>query len=699
MNEELMMYKTLFSILIFFGAFAFATDVTGNFRSTVGEPYHFNTNMQFTTDFTLSASSSGDVVSGNPSDLQSGDIICEGATLTANPSVNSKWAVSSLDIDSLFPDCFTGGCPTMISYATTNTNRNIKWITSSQYTDHNNFGDGNPFSQSTSRYNDLATFHYQPATYYNATGTYSNRRIEGNVFCKGTFQVRDGSSVVSGGSSAMPSIPTPSFTVSSTGSHAISTRLSDVECIAAAAKNPLQQSSSLWFYLYYFTSNQPSIASSIATDTITLTVQEAGGTCSFNEINVRAVESLIDEDLIMVIVTEHNSGDPIIIDDVSGSNPGYDVDPLPVSLCDTLLGFPSSECPSSNGFNESVSSGANQDLYVVVQRNSGASGGTVLTFDASTTAEVCGSASSCTDSVAINGPITCEIDPSSLTYGTLEVAEFLVACEDLAGDPISCVGNNWYWDSLSGDFIERDNTHALAYSTSPPGSTGTMNYESGIAHCLSDVTMTSPYYECEFIPPSATMDTGDSEYFELNCFAGGSASTPDDADYDVINGLLGSTSNSSTDGTTFNAGANSTGDLLGYGFWNDPLDDPVLGAIALAEIQIGDGGDNNDSDDDDDDDGSSEWCTIGDGTFSPYPGAFGWLNINCGPDADQPCANVTWSDSGYVDVTGGTDSGTYYNITGEPGDTGTIHAYVDNDPDHSCSLPFSILEPECWEYS
>jgi hypothetical protein len=697
MNEEVMMYKTLFSILIFFGAFAFATDVAGNFRSDVGEPYHFNTNMQFTTDFTLSASTSGDVVSGNPSNLQTGDIICSGATLNVNPTVNAKWAVSSLDIDSLFPDCFTGGCPVMIDYSTTNTNQNIKWVSNSQYNDHNTFGDGNPFSQSTSRYNDLATFHYQPATYYNASGTYSNKRAEANVFCKGTFEVRDGSSVVSGGSSAMPSVPTPSFTVSTSGSHAISTRLQDVECIAAAAKNPLQETSSLWFYLYYYTENQPSIPASIATDTITLTVQDGGGTCSFNENSVTAIQSPYDEDMLMVIVREHNNGDPITINGVSGSNPGYDVDPLPVPLCTTW--FLSSDCPGSNGFGESVTSGGNKNLYVLVQRNSGASGGTVLTFDATTVSGACGGASSCTDSVALNGAITCEIDPSSLTYGTLEVAEFLVACEDLAGDPISCVGDNWYWDALSGDFIERDNTHALAYSTSPPGSTGTMNYESGIAHCLSDVTMTSPYYECEFIPPSAEMDTGDSEYFELNCFEGGSASTPDDADYDNINGLDGSTGNSSTDGTTFTAGSNSTGDLLGYAFWNNPADDPVLGAIALAPIQIGDGGDDNGTDDDDDDDGSSQWCTIGDGPLLAYPGDFGWVNIACGPDADQSCSNVTWSASGYVGVSGGTDSGTYYNVTGEPYQSGTIHAYVDNDPDHSCSLPFSILEPECWEYS
>lgn len=694
------MYKTLFSILIFFGAFAFATDVTGNFRSDVGEPYHFNTNMQFTTDFTLSASSSGDVVSGNPSNLQNGDVICSGATLTVNPTANTKWAVSSLDIDSLYPDCFTGGCPVMIDYSTLNTNQNIKWITTAQYNDHNSFGDGNPFSQSPSRYDDLATFHYQRATYYNASGTYNNKRAEANVFCKGTFQVRDGSSVVSGGSSAMPSIPSPSFTVSSSGTHAISTRLQDVECIAAAAKNPLQQSSSLWFYLYYFTENQPSIAASIATDTISLTVQDSGGTCSFNENSVTAIQSPYDEDMLMVIVREHNYGDPITIDDVSGSSLDFDVDPLPVSLCTTW--FLASDCPSANGFGQTVNSGANRNLYVLVQRNPGASGGLILTFEASTVSEACGGASSCTDSVNIgaNVPIDCEIDPSSLTYGTLEVAEFLVECENIAGDSIPCVGDNWYWDSLSGDFVEKDNDHALAYSTSPPGSTGTLNYESGIAHCLSDITMTSPYYECEFIPPSAEMETGDSEYFELNCFAGGSSSTPDDADYDTINGLLGSTGNSSTDGTTFTAGANSTGDLQGYAFWNDPLDDPVLGAIALAEIQIGDGGDDNGTDDDDDDDdGSSEWCTIGDGPLSAYPGAFGWVNIACGPDADLPCANVTWSDSGYVDVSGGTDSGTYYNITGEPGDTGTIHAYVDNDPDHSCSLPFSILEPECWEYS
>jgi hypothetical protein len=901
-----MMYKTIFSILIILSTITYATNVNANFRSTVGEPYHFNTDMQFTTDFTLSVTS-GDVASGDPDDIRSGDVVCSGATIEVNPTVDAKWAVSSIDIDSLYPDCpGFGYCPEMISYSAFNDDINIGWISNSKFNDHDDFGDSNPFSTSTSRYDDLGTFHYQRATYYNISGTFNNKRIQANVFCKGDFEVRDGGSTVSGGSSAMPSIPSPSFTVTSTGTHQISTRLSDVECIAVAAKNPLDyESHTEYFYLYYFTSNQPSIASSIATETISITVEESGGSCNIFETSVDASSSLTDEDLIMIVVTMENDGDPVEIMNVSSSNSGFVVDPFPVSICDPL-GFPPSVCPSSNGFEESLGSGETTNLYVLVERTTMATGGTILTFGAQTEGSTCGGSSTCTEAVNLGDDlaIACEIEPPSLEYGTLEVAEFLVTCENLAGESIPCVGDDWYWESISGDFIERDNEHALAYPTSSPGSEGTLNYESGIAHCLSDINVVEPYYECEFIPSSAELNVSESQYFELNCFEEDEPSTPDDADYDTTDGLDGTITDSSTDGTTFTgdspssgdlrgfgqwdnpaddpvlgavalapitvgtgndtnltdpvsceieptsltygteeiaeflvtcenflgdeipcigsnwywegivggfvirtneythayptsppgssgtlnyqsglahctsdidvvepyyecdfdpssaemdtgdiqyfelicteggspstpddttydtiggldgtitgssndgtsfiAGTNSTGDLRGSGYWNNPIDDPILGAVAIADITIGDGGDTPEEcdvpdppeycndDPDDPDDGSSEWCTIGDGPLNVYPDYFGWVPIACGPDADQPCYNVTWIEQGAVDLSDGTDSGTNFHVTGDPGETGRIIAYVNNTPDFSCYRGFTIQEPDCWEYS
>jgi hypothetical protein len=71
----------------------------------------------------------------------------------------------------------------------------------------------------------------------------------------------------------------------------------------------------------------------------------------------------------------------------------------------------------------------------------------------------------------------------------------------------------------------------------------------------------------------------------------------------------------------------------------------------------------------------------------------------CGPHATDPCANVTWSASGGVSVSGGNDGGTSFEITGSPGDPCRINAYVNNTPDQNCYKPCYITKPECWEFT
>ncbi len=697
--------KSILVLLLLVSA-VWATSINNAHFDASDSTWHFYTDMQITADFNLELVS-GEVASGvDENNIQTGDAVCSGSVLRVTPDLDSEWATPDLDIVSIYPTCGGGYCPAMISYGTVNTNRDITWLTSSVFNNHQTFGNANDFSQDQSRYTQLGTFHTQTVTYNQNLGVFdSGKRGGANIFCKGDFQVRDGGTIA--GSTSLPSTAPVDFTVSTVGSHAITGRIDNADCFGALVKHPINDvDHPAWFFMYYFTHKSTSTSNSLSSgslglDTVTITVQDSGGICLMNEIDVDASSSLSDEDFIMLRTTMHNSGDPIQVTSVTGSSSHFDVDPFPVALCD-ILGFPPSICPSSNGFGETINSGGNKDLYVLIERLPGATGGTILTFNAETISASCGGTASCTDTLNLgnNVPVFCEIEPTELTYGTLEVAEFLVACENLAGDPISCVGNNWYWDSISGGFVEATNTHALAYPESPPGSSGTLNYESGIAHCLSDVDVITPYYECEFIPPSAEMDTGDSEYFELNCFAGGSSSTPDDADYAPIDGLLGSTSNSSTDGTTFDAGADSDGDLQGYAFWNDPVDDPVLGAIALAPIIIGNGSGNDSNETGDNDpDGSSEWCTIGTGPLEVYPGFSGWVPIGCGPSGDQPCENVTWYATGYVSLSGGTDSGTSYTATGDPGDGATINAYLNGDTSKSCYRGFTIQEPYCWEFS
>jgi hypothetical protein len=305
----------------------------------------------------------------------------------------------------------------------------------------------------------------------------------------------------------------------------------------------------------------------------------------------------------------------------------------------------------------------------------------------------------CTEDVGLCGPFGCNITPPSLSLGTNEVAQFDVECTDISGDPVGCAGSDWYWaDGLSGGFIEKTSSGAKAYTTSPPGSSGTLNYHSGIALCHSDVNAITPTYECELVPPSATLGYDESKAFDLNGFVHGSASPPDDASYDLIEGLAGSLSGESVNGVTYDApSSDSDGKIRAFAEYG-AAPDPILGAVCFSSINVkntsggiveeGPGGE-----------GSTQWCTIGSGPLSVYPGYSNWIGIMCGPHATDPCANVTWSASGGVSVSGGNDGGTSFEITGSPGDPCRINAYVNNTPDQNCYKPCYITKPECWEFT
>jgi hypothetical protein len=405
---------------------------------------------------------------------------------------------------------------------------------------------------------------------------------------------------------------------------------------------------------------------------------------------------------------------------VTSSNAGFSVAPFPTVLC-SILGFPASLCPSSNGFYTTINSGSTKEVCILVQRSATASGGTTLTFNGDTVSGSCGGASTCSAYVNIGTgePFFCEIDPASLSYATNEVARFLVQCKNIAGTTIPCKGENWYFaDGVSGLFWDKDNTKALAYPTSSPGSTGTLNYESGHARCWSDITVVKPSdsqgnYQCEFIPSSADMESGDVQYFQLNCFHDGVSSKPDDADYDRTGGLDGTLSDESTSGVNFTAGSDSSGHVRGFAQWNIPGDDPILGVIATAEVKIGGGGitnitndtnvtNGNGDDDDHDDTGSSEHCKIDSGPITVYPGYSGWADIMCGADRNISCTLVMWDPDppASVSLTDPTKDGISFTITGDPGDSGKIWAEVVYDGGvGDCFLPFIIETPECWEFS
>lgn len=695
----------LFALLLF--ASVYAASVTGNFRQPIdpgGTVYKFNTDMQFTTDFTLSYVSGGGVVSGNPANLQTNDIVCSGSVLRVAPTTTARWATPSVNIVAWYPNCdIYGNCPgAMISSGGASTNRDIKWLSASVFNDHKTYGDGTSYSQSKTRYDQLATFHTQRMAYHNNTATYNNKEGEANVFCKGRVAVRDNGAAV-GTSIILPfSGTTRDVTLSTVGSHSITTRFTDAACIAVAVKRPVEYSPGTWFYMSYYAQNQPTIPE--ATTTKTITVQNSGGTCNFHEL-VSGIDtrlSLGDPDTVMLKIPMYNDGDPIRITGVTDDKADVTVIPLNIAGCPVI--FAPSDCPPHNGFNVDIAHGATRNVYVVMQRSPGASGAVTLTFSASTVSGACGGATPCTEDVIISDTTvtSCSVEPDPATVGTNEVAEFEVECRNFHGAVIPCHGSNWYWGGgLTGGFMEKTTSHALAYTTSPPGSSGTMNYESDFALCTSDVGVVPATLEASLLPTSADLDYDESKYFTLHLFYNGAPVDPDDAAYDRIEGLAGSLSNDTIDGVTYTAPSSDTDGKIRAFAEYAAAPPPIVGAVAFSSVEVANQSDTNHTDGGGDDDhpGSTDWCTITVGPSSWFPGSSGWVGIMCGEHANETCTNVSWSIVGTGAVVGGTDHGATVTITGEPGDSGKIWATVDNNAAHWCWFPFYVGTPECWEYT
>ncbi len=588
-------------VFILLVSLAYATDVTANYQNTLPtKGYHFNTDMRLTSDVTFAVASGG-VVSGNAAGLQPGDTVCSGATVTSTPAVSAKWAVSSLDVLSMYPEGDLTYTPLMPTGPAVSTNKDIKWLSAATYDKHDAYGDANnfifnwddPFAKTM--YNELATFYNQPVSYRNTTGTYNNKEGGANVFCKASFTVQDGGTTK--GSAAMPSPQPVSFAISGAGQHTLTAGLGGTSCFAAVVKHPLnQQDYPGFFRLYYFSLNQPSIPALSATDTITINVVDGGGTCSIATNSVVVSRSASAAGVSIVKTSVRNNADAILVRSVTSSNSDFNAIPLSQALC-TALGFPSSLCPSSNGFNETLNPGANRDLYVIVI-TSAASGGTVLSFNAETLSAACGASGRCS-AIADITQATCTLSPAYLRMLPREIGAYTAACQDLAGASVPCSGSNWAATAnLNARFLEADSTHARLYSEATPPVTGTLTYtaSSGLNRIVcnstldvaSDVIGTSA--TCAFVPPRADMIPDEERYFELHCMLNTTIPrVPDSADYAAVNGLTGTLGNQSTAGTGYTAPAALTfGNLRGIA-WFDVRPD-VVGAVAFAYINVSNAG-------------------------------------------------------------------------------------------------------------
>ncbi len=709
------MRKTIFVFLFLIAcSFAAAAIVHSDFTTGVTSAAHFATDMRIESN--MDCAYTGEVLEGTPCSGVS--TVCPGGDLWIIPSTSGVWARSYADIVSSYSYCSgTGYCPSMIDYSTLNTNRYIKWMDDGTFDDYD-VSDGSGHAEiplrigteGIERYDELRTFYTQRMSYFNVSGgtIYPNKRGEANVFCNGNVDVR-----VNGVTRETQPIESPRITVVSLpteGTRTVQTRLAGVNCFAAAVKHPLDRDRPDYFIMLLYGYNAPSIPT-VSSGSFTVNVENKQP--GLRDTSVDIYESSTIDDLYLLAITVRNTGDVAVR--VTGVESPSTAVPFGTGMyggC-SFLGIPSPPCPSDNGFNDTISVGGSHTVYVTYS----GSLSTTITLTYEPLEEICGDETEFELDVRLFGDIVdCEIEPPTLDAGPYEVHDYEVTCYNFLGEEVPCAGTNWYWGSgLSGDFLARTSSYAWAYTTSSPGTSGTLCYSPDImtfVECCADVTSSTvfPYFMCELDPSSADLEVGDTQWFDLNAYMSGSPIAPVSADYDAVEGLSGLISSSSIYGTNFTGTTASAGRLRAFAERHHHGDPTLEGAVCFADINVG-----NVTGNETVPDGGTEEdnivCELDPDYREKYPHDGDYVGILCGEPGDrEPCSSTTdvrWSILpelyGSVD---GTYAGARYRIgtTGDPAyglHPSAVRATIFDDGTAvgSCSMNIFIKEPTCLEYS
>ncbi len=712
--------KKLLIVLLACMALAFAASYSATVdleddRGT-SSAVHFGTRLFFESD--PSCTVAGIVLSGDP--CGGSARVCVGTNITINPNTRGRWAVGgNLNVISPYPYCAFGGyCPTMADYSS-KTESNVEWLDDALYDNYAVGGGGAEYAGTSTyfddgipRYTELGgspAFDTQSVNYLRTISEplYTNKRGYANVFCKGTYEVRVGGMTVSRRDMAdgPRSVTVPLRTE---GTANLRVSLKDIDCFSALVKHPVDLDHPEWFGLYMYGYNTPSVPDLNEDSRIEVVDIQP-------ELTIRSVdvESYVGSTYLLRINVE-NTGDvrvratrviPICTSGCSaGATSGFDC---------ILYGL----CVSDNGFGTYIAPGARRDLYVTYY---GAFSGDILRIIYESPDEVCSDEDEWELIVNIpeDGITRCEIEPSSNIVTPYEVHEYTVTCYNSLGSTVPCSGNNWYWDSIPGGFVERTSSYAYAYTADTLSDvSGRIAYETDGVICTANVFSDAnggddPYvFVCDLKPDSVTMEVNDSQYFDLRCSESYRSVTnfvfPTSVDYAMIRGLVGALSSESVRGVNYTATVdNVTGDVEAMAWHTHPDDGSLVGYIDWSHVIVGTGGGpgDNETGDDEGDEDEYEDCLIDPSDITSYPGWDGDVTIRCGspPDFSSSCSDVTWSiDIG--SITDYDDYGAEYVIDSdaELGDTGQIWARVNTgDVDEGlCHAEISILEPICVEIS
>ncbi len=572
------------------------------------ENYRFATDVQFESGIQgcrVSACPYGApedcILEGTPCSGPS--VVCPGTTLAVTPEAEGRWAAPSLSIYALYPYCEgIPGCPNPSDYSAVHTNKDLYWLSDSVYSKYDVDAGGHAAYDYCSpttcpplwagqngldAYNELDTFYTQRMTYERipSEGPLTNKKGYANVFCNGDIQVR-----YAGDSKGTQNIPGEGGTYSevsvplaaSEGTATLTPALTDVSCFGSVVKHPLDLDNR-YFQLSFFGYDMPSLGTQMGTPEY---VEVENRQTSLDVAYVRTTEYGSHYILEIWLI---NDGDvPVMVSRVMPNGPGRASGLGPLGCM--MYGIPTPPCPSSSGFGEEIPVGG---LHVVYVLYTGELDEDLVDLYYITDYNVCSSLDEWDVTVTIDPDVhSCIVRPSSRTVDPSEVHEFKVTCYNILHNPVPCNGNTWYWNILTGGFVERTNEHALAYTFSPGGSSGQLYYQdaSGI-RCKSDVTVSDEphlpdYYRCELDPAGATLAVGENQYFDLTSYHDDVEVTPDSASYTLTGGLAGSLSDESDSGVRFTATTDSFGLLKAYSEYTIPADSTLTGAICRAAIRV-----------------------------------------------------------------------------------------------------------------
>lgn len=522
------LFSTIFLLLILVAS---AMAVSASYKDWLAlnfnRPYHVNADVQASSDFTISAPSSK-VLSGSPSNLASGSVVCPYTQLSLNPIVTaSTYKVSS--ISSAYPP--TSAPPSCTSGGAT---RPIKWLSASTFNSvRSNFQTNQDMLTSSSDINPLggtSAFYDECITFFDGSTQYSSASGRMRIFGKGTIVFKDGTTTLP---NPVPiDNPTSRYrTLTTLGNHQISSTLTGVDTLPVV--NP--KTSSPYFRLYAFSYNAPSLGS-----TVSKTIKVENRQNAMSVVSTKPISPTITVGKpLYAAISIKNTGNTIVQVNSVQSTPPVTVSPLNVANCGGAIPSTYPPCtlsPPENGFNRNINPGVTGIVYVQMDVPPGTAPGThstTMTFTHTAAGEVCNAKTTTTQYTLSNIDIiidpvskdTCKITDGPMPVQTGSSRVFQIQCAH-QGDPLGpCTGASVQWDvSPSGFGVINANSNTQATITFPVPGAGSLNadvtgtYNATCRFPASGMIRVQDVSNCSISPNPADMYQSQARDFTLDCF-------------------------------------------------------------------------------------------------------------------------------------------------------------------------------------